>query len=125
MMFLRGRGMNYVEREDRSGYDFTISNFTRDGNWHTLDLSAIVPANVKAVFIKAQALTTSTNKALGFRKYGYTGAYTNNVLNIITSNQHTYLNFGFVPVDSSGRIEYYMQTADVTGCNVIILGWLV
>lgn len=39
----------YIDRGDEAIDDFRAIDFTRDGFWHTLDLSGIIPTNATAV----------------------------------------------------------------------------
>ncbi|MBA7670357.1 hypothetical protein ES703_78502 [subsurface metagenome] len=57
----------YVERYPSPVGDFDQNDFTLDGNYHTLDLSAIVPAGVSAINLSVKVRTDIAASYVRFR----------------------------------------------------------
>lgn len=54
----------YVNRGDVAAFDFSTGSFTKDGNWHLLDLSAIVPPEAagKEIHIRVDVTATANGQ---------------------------------------------------------------
>jgi hypothetical protein len=113
---------NYVYREGAVGYDYEGADFTCDGAWHDLDLSAIVPNTAKAIVLQIVFHNgTTANAECDFRKNGAADDYNNTRL----LAQVSPLNFGatiIVPCDENQVIEYYMTANNVT--YLTVAGWI-
>lgn len=60
----------YIDRGDPAIVDFIIGAFTTDGNWHELDLSAIVPENAKAISATVNLKAGNVLSEFGIRIHG-------------------------------------------------------
>jgi len=112
----------YVNRGDPGSADFTVGDFTRDGSWHTLDLSSIVPEGVNAVNIRLTIKSTISNKTFSIRTKGNV-----NAANIFQSTTQTPVSFfaqmGLVFLNDSREIEYHIQSSDINQIFMVINGW--
>jgi len=94
-----------VDRGDPTSPDFDETTLTTDGTWQTLDLSGIVPAGTKFVYLVVLILDDATDKAISFRKNG-NGSVANlpsvrtQVANISNDNQM------WVACDDNRIVEY-------------------
>jgi hypothetical protein len=115
----------YVERQQSAPgtYDFSIGDFTIDGLWHTLDLSAIVPAGASGVYLHIKsACTTVTTETLYLRQTG-------SAQSIATCRIRPQVNglaITFTPVvgvDSTRRIDYKALTGSWSDLRLTVAGW--
>lgn len=122
-MFLsRKGGLSYVARADVATYDFDTSNLTQDGAWHTLNLSAIVPAGAKAVVLRLGAAHSSAGRYFRVAPLGYTqspsGAnVATQVANVI--NEQTTI----MPMNAARTLSYWATSGTWAAIRVCVLGW--
>lgn len=69
----------YVDRGNAPAYDFVMGDFVKDGAWHDLDLSSIVPAGAKGVALHLIMAASTISEAVWFRKKGYPDLYNTSV----------------------------------------------
>lgn len=110
----------YVDRGDPAGVDKIVGDFTLDGNWHDLDLSGIVPAGTKAVYLTVTLAAVAGNY-IYFRKNG--NVNTANVLGISSVVLAATMGSFVVPCDSSRVIEYAGAAAAL--CNLVVSGYFI
>lgn len=125
--YLRNNGLllpAYIDRGDPAAFDFVKIDFTRDGAWHDLDLSSIVPAGAKAVNIRLEYNEFLASKHMQFRKNGNSNS--KNVLIFKTSTVlGTRHNSGIVACDDDRIIEYKADaSATWMTLNLTVLGWI-
>lgn len=122
-MFLsRKGGLSYVGRADIATYDFDANNLTQDGAWHTLDLSAIVPAGAKAVVLRLGASHSSAGRYFRVAPLGYTGScnqanVTSQVANVI--NEQTTI----MPMNTARTLSYWATSGTFAAIRVFVMGW--
>jgi hypothetical protein len=111
----------YIDRGDPSDHDFQLIDFTRDGAWHELDLSAIVPAGVSCVSARISISGNSSQQGFAIRKHG-----NSNDLNV----SYTATQWGSVPIHEdiifacdTNRIIEYRSNVNLTTINLTIKGW--
>lgn len=121
-MGMIGAGLQYEDRGDPTAYDFLIADFTTDGNWHDLDLSAIVPKGVKLVHFTVIVGDDSSNKYIYFRKNGNANAYNANQAKTIVANIYTPYDF-FCVCDNNRVIEYMASNTTWSSIALIVRGW--
>ncbi|MCK5633376.1 hypothetical protein KAH94_06480 [bacterium] len=122
--FFIGDAMIYSDRGDPAVFDFTLPDFTTDGTWRDLDLSAIAPANTKAVIVKITAQAATVNYTINFRKKGNTneintGKFTLPVKDAPTSTEL------IVPCNDDRIIQYNAENGAFDLINFVIKGWFV
>lgn len=121
MMISRKGGLSYVNRAEQSAYDYNQSTLTKDGAWHTLNLSAIVPANAKLVLLRVGAAYTAAGYYFRISKAGQPGPFSwadiaTQAANIV--NEQTVL------VDCSGQqIQYWCSAVSFSSLRLLVLGW--
>lgn len=123
MLIIQPPGIRFVARSGVSDYDYTISELVADGSWHELDLSAIIGGSAKGVSLHVDAVTTLANKVVAFAPHGTGTDYFRWQQRVITQGPTWTLAYPFVPVVGGPSIDYLLQTADITTCNITILGW--
>lgn len=123
MMLSRKPGLKYVNRTEQSAYDYAEDMLPADGAWHTLSLSAILPANAKLVLLRLGASHSTAGTYFRVSKVGQTGAFSCvnvacQVANII--NEQTAL------VDCTGQqIQYWLTSGTFAAVRFLVLGWFV
>ena len=127
--FLQVTGSNvawinsFTDRGDPAAFDFTLSDFTTDGNWHSTDLSTIIsPSNVKVVLMRFQIESAEANKSVRLRTTG-----SNNEISVSEAVTQV-INIpiileAMIPLTSDKFIEYSIPSADYTNLNLVVKGW--
>jgi hypothetical protein len=92
-----------VALADQNGWDYTMSNFTLDGNTHALDISSKIPVTAKYVILDISIQSNSTLGSCYFFKYGNTYYYTGVRPQVLSQEFDTQI---IVPVDSNRKINY-------------------
>jgi len=122
MFFSRRAGHRYFHRGDPTDPDFEVGDFTKDGAWHSLDLSGIIPKTAKLVSLKIMAICGAAGGYMGVRKNGAT-----DTLNIDTEKSLPIAGvaeFGLcVTPDSDGVIEYKIPELPFPTLEMIVGGW--
>lgn len=113
----------FVDRGDKNVNDKFTGDFAKDGAWHDLDLSAIVPAGSSAVVLKIKGQTTAAPGALVFRKNGNTGGETVSGLYTQVANVPTLASV-FVALDAGRIVEYLASALTWTTLDLCVVGWL-
>ena len=67
MFIARKGGMSFVARNPTKTDDYTEANFTWNGAWHDLDMSAIVPLSAKLVLITIRHTWHSVGSSAALR----------------------------------------------------------
>lgn len=113
---------SYVDRGDPVNYDFFTVNFTRDGAWHELDLSAIVPAGPSAVLIRFYALPAIILAVIQLRERGdvNTRAIAALRATVVAVWQDGQL---IVRLDNTRIIEYQIPAGVWFVVNAVVNGW--
>ena len=114
--------VNLTNRGDAAGWDFTVANFTTDGNDHDLDLSAIVPTGAKWVKILARVVDETVGNVVWFFAKGETHRY-NMIGQEVQVNGRTINIIGDVPLDANRKISYYTSNTTFTAINFLVRGW--
>jgi len=123
MFFSRPAGHKLVDRGDPDAYDYSVGDFTKDGLFHELDLSAIVPSNAKFIGIRAVVRCTAAQDYCIFRKKGNVNTK-NAIQGYVSINDGYNSVMGNVPCNSTRIIEYSF-TANFTIINFCVCGWII
>lgn len=103
----------FIDRGDPATSDFSGPAFTRDGAWHDLDLSAIIPAGATAVLFAFEGENAGVAREAKFREKG--NVNDKNRSRMIIQIAMVRLTGDFVcPLDANRFIQY----------NLSALGWL-
>lgn len=122
MFFIKPTGSRLVDRGDPAQYDFTFVDFNKDGSWHDLDLSGIIPLNTKWIVFKCRIKASAMGNTLLFRKKGYTNVRTPVQFDVQAINNEiaaTYL----IPVSTDRMISYNCDV-DYTVIDFVVCGWV-
>jgi len=124
-MFFIKPSLKWIDRGDCGpNSDFEVTDFTQDNNWHSLDLSTIIPKNTKLVLLRV--IVRHTSKTSGIELATYGNIHDDNVseVNSIALNVK---NFGDVWIhpDSDGKIQYRCYDSDWDKLNITIGGWFI
>jgi len=112
----------FVDRSDPAAWNFTLADFTTDGNWHELDLSGIIPANAKAAALSLMVADDVVNSSVRLRRPGQTYDY--NCSEIVTMVADTPIVGDFVTALSDNRkIEYRTSPVTFNGIILTVKGW--
>lgn len=116
--------LSFVDRGDPASWDFTVGDFTADGNYNDLDLSGIIPENTKAVIVTVIIEATAANLGVHFRTKGNTNLV--NMQSVVSqvANQHNKLQFVIKP-DANRKIEYSAAVTTWTALQLVVMGWYV
>ncbi|RLC81854.1 MAG: hypothetical protein DRJ03_19710 [Chloroflexi bacterium] len=120
---LAGR-INYVDRGDPAAWDWTVSDFTTDGNWHDLDCSAIVPAGAKAIIFRIHITDDLVGTYFQLRKNGNTNSYSS-VMEIVNEANRYNNGTHIVPCDEDRIVEYRTTNTTIDAINVLVMGWFI
>lgn len=121
MFISRKGGLSYVARAEQTAYDYDQTSLTKDGAWHDLDLSAIIPASAKLVLLRVGASYTAGGSYFRIGKQGDTNSFS--VVNVATQvaniiNEQTAL----VPVVNQ-KIRYWCTAVSFSSLRLLVLGW--
>ncbi len=118
--------MNFVDRGDPAAVDYNETGskavFNTDGNWHDLDLSAIVPAGAYAILIQLSVTHTSASQNFSLRKKG-----NSNAINIATIRTQVasvaIVQQVTVTCDANRVIQYLGANSAFAGVALVVVGW--
>jgi len=104
-MLIKAQGIHFLAKAEQQSYDFTLNDFTRDDQYHDLDLSSLIPAGTKAVLLWGAYKSDTADCECRLVQYGHTGTYRK-----VLRHQHV-VNIGqdidcLMPVDSNRKIKY-------------------
>ena len=124
MFAIANMGDKYVDRGDPADNDFTVGDFTIDGDWHDLDLTGIVPKGNLPVHFVLFGHENAGNKWIWIRKKGQTNNRNVCILHTQQANIYGEL-FDFVVCDSDCKIEYKIDASTWGALVFTVRGWLV
>lgn len=114
--------INLIDRGDPAAPDWTEISLTKDGAWHDLDLSPIVPAGAIAVQLRCHLIDDVAGSLIIFRKNGNTNLYNCQSMSIQVAN---------IPrdrcmtvfCDTNRVIEYFASGVVWTSIQLVVCGW--
>lgn len=112
----------FVDRGDAANWDFVKTDFTCDGAWHKLDLSAIIPVGTKAIAIKMHILDDAVASEIHLRKDG--NVNDKNESRIRTQVANVYMDNDLIVIPSTDRkIEYLATNTVFDNILIVVKGW--
>lgn len=112
-------GSIFYDRGDPASPDWDETDLTADGSWHDLDLSAIIPPQVRLVLLRINL--AATVQSLTIREKG--NSNTANAILIETGGgAGIHSNDCFVVPNASGVVEY-MLSGEITSVDITVGGW--
>lgn len=115
-------GGSYNDRGDPASWDFSKTDFTADGQWHTLDLSDIVPEGATLIHLGVGAVIAYANSYIQFRKNGIVNDINKKVIVILFGNKE-YYEEAWVACDANRKIEYWMSNRTWVQLDMVVRGW--
>jgi len=112
----------FVNRGDPNVVDYDKNDFIKDAAWHTLDISAIVPAGAKAVALSVLLTGPTVAKGFWFARNGQ--AFGRNAFRgslVVANLLHIY--DGVVAVDTDRKIQYLFHVSAFTQIDVTVKCW--
>ncbi len=119
---MNGEIAMYVDRGDPASSDFTLTDFTRDGAWHSLDLSAFIPVTARAVLIDIDFDNTQANKHITLRKNGNTNNLNHFDVATKVAGQDEHA-MAIITPDSGRLIEYNITSGNWDAITFSVRGW--
>jgi hypothetical protein len=116
--------LNFVIRQDPSGYDYSNSGAPR-GSWTEIDLSSIVSESAQAVLLNVVFYTSTANKSyVKFAQKGETGSQDSHFLATPNGIDYEAGADMIVELDSSKKVHYYVHDCGGTAfLRVTVAGW--
>jgi hypothetical protein len=114
----------FVDRGDPQALDFTIGSFAFDATWRDFDLSLIVPAGARWIFLRIAFRSDEANAWVYFglpdNSYNTgTSRYRTQVANITFDGQI------ICPCDTNRRIRYITKASNFDVFNLHVIGWFI
>ena len=116
--------LRFEAKPDQQSYDFTQGDFTKDYQYHDLDLSAKIPVGTVAVLLWCAIKSSTEIGEVSFTISGYTGEY----LKSLNFSQVVGNGFGFpvlIPMKTDRKIRYRISNTGWTYINVNVVAWFV
>jgi len=112
----------FVDRGYASSRDFELADFIRDENFHELDLSAIIPATAKGIYIALAMSADTAGKRGTFSPSGnaFDYNYERRMTQVAAQMIHTGLT---LPIRTPQKIWYRFDIANWSIINFTTLGW--
>lgn len=112
----------FVNRGDPNDEDYDLSELTRDGAYHDMNISAIVGAAVRLVLLRVRGNANAADKVFKFKTKGQTNDYNiaegrSQVANVTIAGDF------WVLTDASGVCEYNFDTAFANSIFITVGGW--
>jgi len=117
-----GKAPGFVDRGDPAAYDYDKTDLTIDGAWHDLDLSAIVPAKAKAVFLLGHVEGAAVDWAIIFRKNGNGNEIVHSGMETLRAGVERHRS-SICAIDDDRIIEYKADNENWTSLNLVVKGW--
>ena len=99
-----------------------MTDFTRDGAWHDLDLSAFIPTTARAVLIDIDFDNSNANKHITLRKNGNTNDinHFDTATKVAAQEEH---DMAIITPDSNRLIEYKIDSGNWQTIAMSVRGW--
>lgn len=112
----------FVDRGDVASSDMGVGDFWKDGQWHTIELSSIVPEGAKAVLFYFAIRSTAVAKKVYFRTHDNAHAF--NVSAVRQTVANVVMQQDMVcPIDWARRIEYRVDSGTWSTISFTVKGW--
>ena len=124
MFFSRRSGHRFVDRVEEGGYDKLVADFTKDDNWHELDLSGIIPKNATWIFFTIIIGSADDTAEVYFREVGGTAGNYRGRQYVQVANKPIVLT-SYIPITNAGKIEYRVSNVTWTYLHLTVRGWFI
>lgn len=116
---------SYEDRGDTENFDFTLSDFTTDGEDYDLDLSNILPEGAKAVIFRVRVKDGAVDSIVTFRPFGYSSStkhgYVIRTIVVDDFNEALFI----VPLNSKRILKYNGTNLTFTNIDLVVTGWFI
>lgn len=112
----------YADRGDPAAYDFDKDDFTKDGAWHDLDLSSIVPVCVKAVLLIGHVEGNGVDWTIMFRKKGNVNEVNHGGMETLRANVER-CRMIICSVDTNRVLQYKADNQNWATLDLAVRGW--
>lgn len=119
---MKGLVEMFVDRGDPAVYDYDKDDLTKDGAWHDLNLSAIVPAGAKAVFIIGHVEGNGIDWTIMFRKKDNVNEINHGGMETIRANVERHRS-SIVALNVNRVIQYKADNQAWATLNLAVRGW--
>jgi len=117
-----GKAPGYVDRGDPAVYDYDKDDLTKDGAWHDMDLSGIVPEKAKAVFIIGHLEGNGADWTIMFRKKGNTNEVVHGGMETLRANIERHRS-SIIALDDNRKIQYKADAQAWATLDLAVKGW--
>ncbi|MBA7657290.1 hypothetical protein ES703_65225 [subsurface metagenome] len=117
-----GKAPVFVDRGDPAAYDYAKEDLTIDGAWHDMDLSAIVSAKAKAVFLMGHLQGNAVDWKISFRKNGNVNEIVHGGMETLRANVERHRS-SIVALDDNRIIEYNADNQAWDTLDLVVKGW--
>lgn len=123
-MLIKANGLQIMKKPDQQSYDFILSDFTRDYQYHDLDLSGIIPAGTKLVLLWGAFKSDTPDCEGNFAQSGHTGEYLKSLYFEPVANIGCTMDC-LIPVDSDRKIQYRFSNVTYLYINLSVVAWFI
>lgn len=116
--------IGYIDRGDPSDFDKVLADFTTDGTWRDLDLSAIVPAGATAILLSVIIQDDAVNSQFNLRKNGNTNAKNASPTRTQVANVYHDQTI-IVACDTNRVVEYFAENTTWNFIYITVKGWFI
>ena len=113
-------GTTIVQRTGAAD-DYVLASFTRDGAWHDLDLSSILPAGALHFWCRTILKSDAASKGFSLRAKGTTGSSDAHHAFTQVANVSNYTELGPIGVDANRVCEYNVTNETGFAWNIMTL----
>lgn len=116
-------GGGYTSRGDPNAWDKQVGDFTTNGAWHDLDLSSIVSAGAKLIYVWVRLRDDLINAEINFRKNGNSNAFNSPKVHVNIVNIYTHDKI-WIECDTDRIIEYLATNTTFDTIDFVVMGWM-
>lgn len=117
-----GKAPVFIDRGDPAAYDYAKEDLTIDGAWHDMDLSGIVSAKAKAVFIIGHLQGAAVDWKISFRKNGNVNEVAHGGMETLRAGIERHRS-SIVALDDDRKIEYKVDDENWDILDLAVKGW--
>lgn len=112
----------FHNRGDPALSDFGLPGLIADGNWHTLDLSNIIPLQTTAVLLAVELASPTASNAIYFRTLGNVNSQNQSKCLVIDPGYTAGYDVT-VPTNGRNQIEYRVRNGFLGSIFITVKGW--
>ena len=121
---LSAGGETFIDRGEVADFDFRVGDFTKDGAFHTLDLSGIVPVGVTQLELAIAVHPDFGGGQLYVGNKDYTN-YPNLLRTCSGTSGYCYWAYGRVSCNAFRELQYMVAAGAYTSIELLVRGWYI